>query len=306
MIMIEKVAIIGMGALGLLYADRISKGGCNPVFVMDEDHLKRTDGNIFTVNGQPVCFDRISVADAEPADFVIVATKTTALDSAIAVMRNCVNENTVIICVCNGITSEEIIGAKYGIKRVIPCVAQGMDAVKFGTALNFSKEGVLIVGKLPETDPEAFDKLTAFFDRVGVSYISDENIMLRMWKKFMLNCGINQSCMLYGATYGEAVVRGSRVFETFTGAMHEVMMLARAEGYLITQDDIDYYIELMESLDPKGMPSMAQDRINRRPSEVDTFSGTVIRLARRHGLSVPVNLWIYDEVQRIEEGYRQE
>ena len=302
--MISSVAIIGMGALGLMYASRMSASGeISPIFVMDEEHMRRTEGHAFEVNGRPVAFERRLSADMQPVDLVMVATKMTALEAAIELMGTCVDEHTVIVSVCNGITSEEKIGARFRMQRVIPCVAQGMDAVKLGDSLKFSSEGVLIIGTLPVTDSAAFEELKGFFDRTGVSYIADEDIMLRMWKKFMLNCGINQSCMVYSSTYGKAVRPELPEYRCFVDAMQEVRLLAAAEGYEITQADIDYYIQLMASLDPDGMPSMAQDRISHRPSEVDTFAGTVLRLAGRHGIDVPVNRFIYDEVKRIEAEY---
>ena len=49
---------------------------------------------------------------------------------------------------------------------------------------------------------------------------------------------------------------------------------------------------------------MGQDRINRKPSEVELFAGTVMRLAEKHGLYVPVNRFLYERVQEIEKEYR--
>ena len=60
---------------------------------------------------------------------------------------------------------------------------------------------------------------------------------------------------------------------------------------------------LIASLDPDGMPSMAQDRINQKPTEVEEFSGTIIRLAERHGLLVPTNRWLYDRIRTIEASF---
>lgn len=54
-------------------------------------------------------------------------------------MKNCVGENTVILSVMNGISSEKIIGERYGHGRLIDTVAQGMDAMKFGSKLTYTK-----------------------------------------------------------------------------------------------------------------------------------------------------------------------
>lgn len=48
---------------------------------------------------------------------------------------------------------------------------------------------------------------------------------------------------------------------------------------------------------------MGQDRLNRRPSEVELFAGTVRRLAARHGLVVPANDFLYERAKEIEAEY---
>ena len=48
---------------------------------------------------------------------------------------------------------------------------------------------------------------------------------------------------------------------------------------------------------------MGQDRRNHRPSEVEMFAGTVIRLAREHGIPVPANQFLYRRVREIESRY---
>ena len=76
-----------------------------------------------------------------------------------------------------------------------------------------------------------------------------------------------------------------------------------AEGVELTEADLSQMADLMASIDPAGMPSMAQDRINRKASEVELFSGTIIRLAERHGILVPQNRYLYECVAQIEAEY---
>ena len=71
----------------------------------------------------------------------------------------------------------------------------------------------------------------------------------------------------------------------------------------VTEADLAQMAALIASLDPQGMPSMAQDRINRKPTEVEEFSGTIIRLADAHGILVPQNRWLYKRIREIEAGY---
>ena len=51
------------------------------------------------------------------------------------------------------------------------------------------------------------------------------------------------------------------------------------------------------------MPSMRQDGMARRPSEVELFAGTVIAMAEKHHLAVPVNRFLYQKIKKMEAEY---
>lgn len=302
-----RVLIVGMGALGMLYGDIIqSSGKYESAFLMDSARFEKYKREELSVNGRRVNFNVVTpktAASGYYADYMIFATKATSLDEAIELAAPFVGPQTVIVSVLNGISSEEILGRRFGNTNIVPCVAQGMDAVRNRRSLTYSSAGKLFIGPGAETSPDAYERLVCFFDRAGIPFEQTEDIMLRMWKKFMLNCGINQACMVYGGTYGSAVIPGTDIYDTFVGSMKEVKELAGCEGYCIEDADIDFYINLMASLNPQGMPSMAQDRINLRYSEVELFAGTVIRLAAKYGLEVPVNRRLYSEIKKIEAEY---
>ena len=301
---VPRAVIVGMGAMGLLYAYQMKKAGFDNIcFLMDKRRCDRYSGKETDINGEYFEFECVTPETVKPADIVFVATKTTALDEAAELMQSCVTPNTAILSICNGIESEKILSVSFNRANIIYSVAQGMDVKKFDNRVRFSKAGTLFIGKRAFTDAAVFDRACEFLSANGVSFAVEDNIMLRMWKKFMLNCGVNQSCMVHDARYADAVDPGSPVYADFLAAMKEVKALAISEGYDITDKDIEDYIELIRGLDPDGMPSMEQDRMSHRISEVDTFSGTVIQLAERHGIDVPVNRRLYETVKRIESEY---
>ena len=308
---IKSTAIIGMGALGMLYADKIL-AACEAdhsyavTFAAESDRVARYKTMAFTVNGQPRQFPVTDCTACEPADLVIVAVKYNALSSALDTMARCIGPDTTIISVMNGITSEEIIGERYGSDKVIPCIAQGMDAVKFGGDLTYSKPGELRIGikkaYAGTTSQSRLAALTRFLDHCGIAYTVEDDILYRLWGKFMLNVGINQTCMAFETNYGGALAPG-KTFDTMVGAMREVIALANAEGILLTEADLDSYVELIRTLSPEGMPSMRQDAISHRLSEVEMFAGTVRSLAAKHSLPVPVNDWLYKKIKELEAAY---
>ncbi len=302
---ITKAAIIGKGALGLLYGTLIAKNiGTNAVeYVMDDERFARHAADVITINGEPCGISTVPVREAQPVDLVILAVKATGLTKAIESMEHLVGPATRIVSLINGITSEERVAKRFGWQKTVLSVAQGMDAVFIGGALTFTHAGEIRFGAAPETDPSVVDDIADFYERAGIAHTVESDIRHRLWTKFMLNVGINQTCMAYEGTYGSASAPQSEQNRCFVAAMREALAVAQAEGVNVTEADLAQMAALIATLDPEGIPSMAQDRINRKLTEVEEFSGTLIRLAERHGILVPQNRWLYNRIREIEEGF---
>ena len=61
-----------------------------------------------------------------------------------------IGENTLVLSVLNGVSSEEILAERFGETNILYCTAQGMDAVKVGNALTYAHAGMIVLGeKLP-------------------------------------------------------------------------------------------------------------------------------------------------------------
>lgn len=302
--MIKKTAIIGMGALGLMYGEHIaSKLGNDSVsFILDEDRYRSYENRKFTCNGKPLSLKIKKSTDKEKFDLIIVAVKYNSLESALETMKNCVGPETVILSVMNGITSEKIIGERFGHEHMIYTVAQAMDAMRDGGDLVYTKKGVLCIGKQPEQDSKNLDKVVEFFDRIELPYNVEENINYRIWAKWMLNVGINQVCAVFDTTYGQTLST-EKPRTTFINAMKEVVELSKYEGINLADSEVDNYISIIKTLATDGFPSMAQDRKAKRKSELEMFAGTVIQLAKKHNLNVPANEYLYSEMKKIEQEY---
>lgn len=299
---IERVAILGRGAVGLLYGSLIEKNlGPRAVeYVMDDERYARHAGEVVTVNGEPCRIRTVPASEAEPVDLVILAIKAPGMQAALDTMERLVGPRTAIASLVNGVTSEERIAERFGWGRTVLSVAQGMDAVFIGTDMTYSHPGEIRFGAAPGTVPGAVEDVADLYARAGIPYVVEADIRHRMWTKLMLNVGINQVCMVYGGTYGSASEPGGEQNRCFVAAMREALAVARAEGVDVTEADLSQMAALIASLDPEGMPSMAQDRINGKPTEVEEFSGTIIRLAERHGLLVPTNRWLYARIRELE------
>lgn len=304
---IERMAIVGKGAVGLLYgsiaAAHLDAGAVT--YVMDDARFERHQHDRTLINGVQCDIETLPVSDLaseRPFDLVVLATKATGLDQALSTMEALVGPNTCIISLLNGIRSERIIAERFGWQHTVLSVAQGMDAVFLNGELTYTHPGEIRFGAAEETNPDVVDSIAAFFRRAGIPHTVEANIEHRLWAKLMLNVGINQTCMAYGGTYGTATAPGEQN-RCFIAAMREAMAVARAEEIELTEQDLGDMVDLIASIDPTGMPSMAQDRVAHRRTEVEEFAGTVIRLAEQHGILVPQNRWLYDRIREIETSW---
>ncbi len=106
---IQKTAIVGMGALGLLYGEKIAtaRGPEAVSFVMNPQRLERYRSTVIDCNGEKKTFRMESSETAAPAELVILAVKYKGLASALDTMASSVGPETEILSVMNGITSEQ-------------------------------------------------------------------------------------------------------------------------------------------------------------------------------------------------------
>ena len=91
--------------------------------------------------------------------------------------------------------------------------------------------------------------------------------------------------------------------DMMVNTMREVMQVANAEGIDLNEEDVQGWLTIADGLNPEGMPSMRQDGMAKRYSEVELFSGTVIPLAQKHGIDVPNCRELYQRIKAVEAAY---
>ena len=235
--MIEQVTIVGMGALGILYGDRLSRylGADHVRFLAAGERLERYRREGAWCNGKKCAFQFSDGTDGE-AQLLIFAVKAPALEE------------------------------------------------------DYFDRG------------DKLEAVWSLFRQAGVDARKEADILHRMWCKFMLNVGVNQVCMAYACGYGGVQAPGP-ARDTMIAAMNEARKVGACQGVLVTQKDLREYVAVLDSLNPEAMPSMRQDALAHRPSEVELFAGTVIQLAEFYGMQVPVNRALYQTIQEMETNW---
>ncbi len=300
---IRNTAIVGAGALGVMFGSHISRrlGRDRVVFAADADRAARYQAEGIYCNGQKEDF-RYAVPgeEGEKADLIIFATKFMALAQAIEEVRGLVHPDTIFISLINGVVSEERIGEAYGAARVIGCIAQEMDSVKKGNQCFYKSMGVLVIGNFGGARDEKLLALERFFDEAGICYRESDHIEHDMWNKLMFNTGINQISAVFDLTYG-GVAADKKARETMIAAMEEARAVAASRGIFLSEEELQAWMGVLERLTPESMPSMRQDTLAGRPTEVELFAGTLRRIGRENGVPTPVNDWLYEQIRAMEE-----
>ncbi len=122
-----------------------------------------------------------------------------------------------------------------------------------------------------------------------------------LWYKLMINVGINQASAVLRAPYGafQSMTEAKLLMES---AMRETVALSRAMGTGLVDADVAAWYQTLTRLSPNGKTSMLQDVEARRKTEVEAFAGTMMTLAGRAGLDVPVNRTLYRLIRALEGG----
>ena len=302
---INRMTIIGRGAIGLLYGSiaAATLGNDAVEYVMDDARFARHEGEQIRVLGQPCNLPTVRAEDAKPVELLLLAVKAGGLDAALDLATPLVGPETRIVSLLNGITSEERCAERFGWDNVVLATAQGLDATFLSGELRYSCAGHIHLGAAEGTAAGVVDDIADFFERAGVPHIVEEDIRHRLWAKLMLNVGVNQTTMVFGGTYGSVTTDPEQV-RCFVAAMREVRAVAAAEGVTLAEEELTGMFELCASMAPDGMPSMAQDRVARRPTEVEEFSGTICRLGQKHHVLTPQNAWLHERVRQIEASWQ--
>jgi 2-dehydropantoate 2-reductase len=302
---VKTVGVIGLGALGVLYSHLFTEAlGKEHVLILADSsriHRYRQDGIWF--NGTRCDFNYVDAASVTaPLDLLLFAVKFGGLADAISTCRHLVGPDTILLSVLNGITSEEILGTVFCPENVVWCTAQRMSARKDGNHVICNPIGDLSVGVPAGQDNHQFRRLTAFFDSIHFPYNTPEDIRVHLWSKLLCNVGCNQAAMVFQCGYG-GLHKPGPARDAMLGAMREVVLVANAEGIPLSEADVASWTAILDSFPDDGEPSMRQDGKAHRKSEVELFSGTIRHLAAKHGIPVPVNDWLYHQVQEMERQY---
>lgn len=303
---IKNVFIVGAGALGMMYAPFFinALGKDNVYFIADEQRTLKYNNTDYYINDKHYIFNFVcEKITSKKADLIIFAVKFTGMDQAIRAVKNIVDDNTIFLSVMNGIESEEVIKKHYSKKHLLYCEVHGMDAVKEDNKIYFDNVGTICFSREDNKINEDVIKVKNLLEKSGLNYEIPRDIKYKMWNKLMLNDAVNQVCAVFETNYG-GIQKEGKARKMVIDVMKEVQKIAKAEGVTLTDNDIKNWLMLMDTLSPNNMPSLRQDTKAKRKTEVELFSGTIIKLGKKHNIKTPLNDYLYKKIKEIENSYK--
>lgn len=297
---IKNVLVCGIGAVGSIYADKIEKFTPQNLRVLvDEARLERYKKNPTVFNGRVLDFNYILPNDTSfKADLIIIATKFDGLNDVIKNIKNFVYDDTVILSLLNGVTSEKIIAKTYGREKLLYSYFIGHSAIRDGRNITHDDINTIVYGSENSNDFENVERIQDFFEQAGINYLIPDDIIHSLWLKYMLNVSANQTTAILRMNFGE-MLENDKCMDFAINVMKEVQAIAKAEGVRNTESMINETIEHLHTMIPEGKTSMLQDVEAGRKTEVEMFAGTVIKLGKEFGIPTPYNKIIKEIIEII-------
>jgi 2-dehydropantoate 2-reductase len=300
---ITRAVIIGLGAIGSIYAAKLKQYDPDCVRVLvDQQRLERYRAHGIVLNGVRHDFDYVLPGPNQArADLILIATKADALQDAITAIEGFVHDDTIILSLLNGITSEEQIAERYGWDKVLHAFFVGHGSTRSGNAVTFDGVGRIVFGEAnAHTRTPRVDALCRFFDRAGIAYEIPDDILFAMWCKFVLNVGVNQASAVLRASYG-AFQRSEKTHAIALDLMQEAALIAQKAGIRNADAILPWCTDFIRNMPPAFKSSMLQDIEAGNKTEVDIFGGAVCALGQKYGVPTPHNEMFLRLIKALEE-----
>ena len=289
---ITDVALIGLGAVGAAYLTSVADNfpECRIRVIAAGERAERLRSGGIVYNGKRYMFDIAEPQEGTPAGLLFVSVKNGRLAEAMEQAAAFVGPETVIISPLNGVTSEKRLAGRFGAEKVVYSYAIKLDATRRGSETVCGNEGWIVFGDARNEPGRLSDNVLAveeFFKRSRIEYEIPEDMIKSLWKKFMMNCGLNQTSAVLGFNYG-LMQRSREARSLMRSAMEEAAAAARAAaGVELGEAETDEIFRTMDMLSPDGKTSMLQDVLAHRETENRYFAGAVSRLGKKHSVETP-------------------
>lgn len=307
-----KIAIVGCGAMGSVYAGLLSDGG-HEVWAVDtwSDHMAAVRESGLRVEG--ASGDKtVQLAGAvEKADdvegtmdLVILATKVGQVTDAAESLSDMLGPDTPVLSIQNGLGGPQRAAAVLGDDRVMLGVVGGFGASMTGPG-HVHHNGMELV-RLGEYvgagASERVEGVAKVWRSGGFNVKAYDNVHTLVWEKLICNVAFSGPCTVNEMRVGELLADDDASLISATCAT-EAYEVAMAKGIPLGFDDPVAYTRDFGSKIPDARPSMYLDFLAKRRCEIDAINGAIPVAAAEEGMTAPANTvvssWIRSRENRF-------
>ena len=297
---IKTVTLIGLGAMGAYFTPGLCAAlGSNFRVMAEGDRKARLEKGV-TVNGIPCSFPVVEPGQpTDPADLIIIAVKDPALPEALEQIKGHVGPDTILMPVLNGLDCARQTGEIYGMEKVLYASMWVAASMENGVGF-YAPTGLIRFGEAKnETLSPRVQAVAALFDKAGIRYHVEPDMIRCLWVKFMGNVSENLPCALLGVPYAAYQQEGP-ADPIRKALMAEVAAVAKAAGIELTAEDMALRDKVTYGQDPASRASTLQDLDRGKRTEVELFAGAMVRLGEQYGIPTPVSRVMLHGIKTLE------
>ncbi|WP_322050191.1 ketopantoate reductase family protein [Paraburkholderia bannensis] len=304
-----KVAIVGSGAMGSVYAGlMVSAGHEVHAISLWPDHVAAMQENGLRVEG--ASGDRTvpihastTTAGIGVCDLVIIATKAFDVEAAARSCEQLLGPNSVVQTIQNGLGSAEKAAAILGENRIAVGVVGGFGAsIRAPGHAHHNGMEMIRFGAYRGLPKEDLEQSAEIWRSSGFKVAIFDDIDRMVWEKLIMNVAFSGTTCATGMTIGE-VMGNPNAWSVAKGAAEEAIAVAKAAGIHLDVADPIEHIRKLGSKIPNARPSMLLDYNLRRRGEVDAINGSISREGRKYGVPTPVNDTVVGIIKAREAGF---
>lgn len=305
-----KIAIVGTGAMGSVYAGLLGKAG-HEVWAIDiwQEHIDAIASAGLAVSGASGSFvvDNLHVGrvprDAGTCDLWVIATKASEVETAAAAIAPLLEPDSMVMAMQNGLGAGERVARHLPGEHVVIGIAEG-----FGSSIpepgHVHHEGMRLIriGEMQGGMTDRVQQLEETWRAAGFNVRAFADVSVMVWEKFLCNVTLSAPCAVFDVTVGE-LMANPEAWKVALGCTAEAYRLGLAREVPFPFDDPLRYVTEFAATIPNSSPSMRLDHLARRPSEIDVINGQVVALSRAVGLEAPYNETLCAIVRRRESQF---
>lgn len=291
-----KIAVVGVGAMGSIYAALLADAG-NEVWAVDTwaehlDAIRRKGLRVEGASGDRTVKSiktAASAADLAGAGLFILATKASGVGAAAKAIAPYCGADAPVLTIQNGLGAGERIAEFLPTDHVLLGVADGFGASMKGPGHAHHNNMKLIrIGEMKGGLTPRVERIAKVWRDAGFNVQAFADVNQLIWEKFIVNVTFSAPCTAFACTIEELMGNPDR-WHIAKSAMREAYEIGRRKGVNFSIGDPDAYVTKFGQAMPKARPSMLLDHLARKPSEIDAINGMVPVLGREIGMPTPYN-----------------